>query len=242
MSRTGAGAAGVGEASRAESAAETALSYTSAVAVTPSSAEFEHPPDLQEILRRAARGEEDAWGTLVATYFKRVYGLVRAQCNNGDLAEEITQSTFCTIAEKLPDYTEIGRFEAWLFRIAMNRLRDEMRRRKRQARTVADEALTGLIDAQTAQQRSPGRGADPAPPGLDPDTRGRLLQALEQLSEADRKIVYLRHLAGLSFKQIAEVQNQPMGTVLARHHRALKKLRDQLGELAAEFTGSGGDE
>jgi DNA-directed RNA polymerase specialized sigma24 family protein len=61
----------------------------------------------------------------------------------GDLAEEITQMTFCRIAAKIGSYSEAGKFEAWLFRIAMNILRDEMRRRQRHAMPTENQALIG---------------------------------------------------------------------------------------------------
>ncbi|MCI0364661.1 MAG: RNA polymerase sigma factor [Phycisphaerales bacterium] len=177
---------------------------------------------LESMLRRASAGDQAAWRVLVDTYSARVFGLIRAQCNSADLAEEITQSTFCTIVVKIGGYTELGKFEQWLFRIAMNRLRDEMRRRKRQARPVEDEALSGL--AETA--------AEPATAGLgqhDPAEVQALRQALTQLSDADQQIIHLRHYGELSFKQIAEILDQPLGTVLARQHRALKKLSELLG-------------
>lgn len=172
---------------------------------------------LQDMLQRAAEGDEHAWWVIVDAYSRRVFGLIRAQCGSADLAEEITQSTFCTIVSKIGSYTELGKFEPWLFRIAMNRLRDEMRRRKRHARPVEDEALAGLAGA--------------APPDEPPVLAGgpeseALRRAMAQLSEADRKIIHLRHFSELSFKQIAELLEQPLGTVLARQHRALKKLRE----------------
>jgi len=178
------------------------------------------PPDaaaLQPVLRQAAAGDQSAWRIVVESYSFRVFGLIRAQCNDPDLAEEITQSTFCTIATKIASYTEVGKFEQWLFRIAMNRLRDEMRRRKRQAKSVEDDALAGLV----------GR-AETGVAGERPETieLRRLRRALAQLSDADQQIVHLRHYGELSFKQIAEILNQPLGTVLARQHRALKKLAE----------------
>ena len=106
---------------------------------------------LQLTLQRAAQGDQEAWRSLIETYSPRVFGLIRAQCNNADLAEEITQSTFCTIAEKIGGYTETGRFESWLFRIAINRLRDEMRRRKRHARPMEDEKLVGMAGGKNFQ-------------------------------------------------------------------------------------------
>lgn len=176
---------------------------------------------LQVILKRASRGDEAAWRDLVNAYSARVFGLIRAQCNNADLAEEITQSTFCTVVAKIADYTELGKFEQWLFRIAMNRLRDEMRRRKRQARPVEGESLAALAG------EGPERPTESA--RVDPAEVQALRQAVAQLSDADQQIIHLRHYGGLSFKQIAEILDQPLGTVLARQHRALKKLHEILG-------------
>ncbi len=190
--------------------------------------------ELEELLRRAAGGDEDAWRDIVEVYGRRVFGLIRAQCGNADLAEEITQSAFCTVAAKIGSYTELGRFEAWLFRIAMNRLRDEMRRRKRQARPMENTTLTGLAGADDTPH--PGAPAGPAMLGgssgsLDEHDLARLHAAVARLSDAEQKIIHFRHNAELSFKQIAEQLDQPLGTVLARHHRALKKLKEFLTPL-----------
>lgn len=184
---------------------------------------------LEDLLRRAADGDEEAWRQILELYAPRVHGLLRAQCGNSDLAEEITQSTFCTIVTKLRHYTEQGRFESWLFRIAMNRLRDEMRRRTRHAVNVEEGSLIGL--------------AGPAPSDAGPDDPDapelqRLRAAMQRLPDADRTIIQLRHHGELSFRQIAEVLDQPIGTVLARQHRALKKLRDLMGADEPE----GGDD
>ncbi len=176
------------------------------------------PPEketLEATLQRAAGGDEAAWRQIVEMYTPRVYGLIRAQCGRPDLAEEITQSTFCTVVAKIGRYTELGRFESWLFRIAVNRLRDEMRRRRRQANPTDTETLAGLA------------GAAPAEPAGNPDAEDvvALRRALSRLPDADRQVIHLRHYAGLSFARIAEVLGEPLGTVLARQHRALKKLR-----------------
>jgi RNA polymerase sigma-70 factor (ECF subfamily) len=180
------------------------------------------PPkeSLEETLQRAAGGDETAWRRVVDAYAPRVFGLIRAQCGSVELAEEITQSTFCTIVARIGQYAELGRFESWLFRIAMNRLRDEMRRRKRQASPVETEALVGLAGA--------GEPASDERPAADEIQT--LRAALERLSEADRRVIHLRHFAGLSFARIAETLGEPLGTVLARQHRALKKLRQILSE------------
>lgn len=180
---------------------------------------------VQAMLESAAGGDEASWRAVVDLYAPRVFGLLRANCNDPELAEEITQSTFCTVAAKLANYVEEGRFEGWIFRIAMNRLRDEMRRRRRQAVAVDHEALTGLAGT--------GQSSDSAAAGGGPagDEILALRRAMQELSESDREIVHLRHFAGLSFKEIATVLDQPLGTVLARQHRALKKLAGILGPM-----------
>lgn len=174
------------------------------------------------LLVQAARGDERAWRDLVNLYARRIFALARSRVRGDELAEEITQSVFATVAGKLGkgEYAEEGKFEAWLFRVAMNRIRDEARRSKRQARTSQSEAFESIAAAPALQQE--------ASPQIM-----RLRIAMGELSEVDRDIIELRHHGGLSFKQLAQLLNEPVGTLLARHHRALKKLKDLLEAPAA---------
>ncbi|MCC7407688.1 MAG: RNA polymerase sigma factor, partial [Phycisphaeraceae bacterium] len=87
--------------------------------------------DVQRTLVLAAGGDASAWEALVGAYTGRVYGMALRRCGDAELAEEITQGTFVKVVEHLPRYQERGKFEAWLFRIALNLLRDQMRQRKR---------------------------------------------------------------------------------------------------------------
>lgn len=165
------------------------------------------------LVARAAGGDDDAWRALINRYARRVAGLMRSRTGDPDLAEEITQSVFVTVAEHLGSgrYVEQGRFESWLFRIAMNRLRDERRRNRRRP-----ERLDGrLISSEATVDR-------------DSDAADALRAAIARLSDSDREIVAMRHHAQLEFRTIAELLHEPLGTVLARHHRALKKLRAML--------------
>ncbi|MBL9147868.1 MAG: sigma-70 family RNA polymerase sigma factor [Phycisphaerae bacterium] len=180
------------------------------------------PAVIAELLSAASTGDQKAWRSLLEIYTPRVFGLIRSQCADAELAREITQSTFCTVAAKLGEYVELGRFESWIFRIAMNRLRDEMRRRKRHAAPMDSTTMSSIEVAL------PGRSADA--PRSDPERVASkiLAEAMASLGEADREVINLRHVGGLSFKQMAETLNEPLGTLLARHHRTLRKLREFL--------------
>ncbi|MBY0262746.1 MAG: sigma-70 family RNA polymerase sigma factor [Phycisphaerales bacterium] len=208
----------------------------------------EPDPGLSSLLTAAGKGDEAAWRSIVDRYARRVYALARSRLGGvsggsdastlgpdrwgrgSDAAEEITQSVFVTVAGKLSSgqYTEQGRFESWLFRVAMNRIRDEARRRKRHAEVMDPEAMSGLRDTREAGVGSAGTGGGPG------ESIQALREAMASLSDSDREVIELRHHASLSFKQMADLLEEPLGTLLARHHRALKKLKDLLtGERSA---------
>lgn len=172
---------------------------------------------LAALVARAGRGEEEAWRELIDRYARRVGALVRSRTGSRELAEEITQSVFVTLAEHLGNgrYIEQGRFESWLFRIAMNRLRDERRQNRRKPATLDGVALP----------------AAPADREENDDSIEQLRLAVARLPRADQEIIAMRHHAELDFKTIADLLQEPLGTVLARHHRALRKLRSMLAPL-----------
>ncbi len=174
--------------------------------------------ELARAVKFAAQGDAQAWLLVVEEYSPRVFALLRARCRDADLAEEITQAVFCTVAERLGAYFESGHFESWVFRIAMNRLRDELRRRKRQAVSVEHEALDS----------NPSRAGKSGYQPPDTDARRALETAMESLSEADRLLIDLRYTGAMAFQRISDLLGEPVGTLLARHHRAVAKLREIL--------------
>ena len=168
----------------------------------------------RDFLARAAKGDAVAWRVVVEYWSPRIFRYLRSNTRNEELAEEITQSVFCTIARKLADYVEQGHFESWIFRIAINRLRDEMRRRKLHARPMDSDIMADIAPQKVAQETAA------------PEELQALRDAMDQLPDLDREIIDLRHQGGMTFQQIAVLLAEPMGTLLARHHRAIRKLRD----------------
>ena len=184
--------------------------------------------ELSAVLAAAARGDESAWREVVARYARRVFARAKSRVRSPELAEEVTQAVFAKVATTLGSggYTEVGRFESWLFRIAMNRVRDEARRSSRHATPTDPTSLAGL---------GPAIGVEPSQNGaaIDPRALGALRGALGELPDADREVIELRHHGQMSFKAMADLLGEPLGTLLARHHRALRKLRAIIEESAA---------
>jgi len=171
--------------------------------------------EVSRLLKAAGTGDPSAWREIVRLYARRLFALAKSRCRNDDTAEEITQSVLATVAVKVGggEYVDQGRFESWLFRVAMNRVRDHVRRAKRRPETQDHEAMELRGSPEPGEQSDPGMMA-------------KLRDAMERLADADREIIELRHHGGLSFKQMAEMLNEPVGTLLARHHRALRKLKE----------------
>jgi len=181
---------------------------------------------LTDLLARAAAGDDLAWTQLVNLYARRLFALARSRLGSVDLAEEIVQSVLVTVATKVTagEYTESGRFEPWLFRVAMNRIRDEIRRQRRSIVETNGHLpeQAGPVETLVGDDDDDGQQMD------------ALRAALGRLPDVDREVIELRHHGSMSFKEIAAMTGEPMGTLLARHHRALRKLRAMIEKYLAD--------
>jgi RNA polymerase sigma-70 factor (ECF subfamily) len=178
---------------------------------------------IAELLARCQAGDKAAWDTLVDAYWQRLFGYALRATNNAELAQDLVQETFLRIVQRLSKYDDQGKFEAWLFRILVNLVRDH-------GRSLARHPMQSTViesDGERIELTDELSGKVPAP--YDPlhyrEDVGALQVALQRLPEGDRQILLLRHFADMPFKDIARTLNCPIGTVLARAHRALGKLR-----------------
>jgi RNA polymerase sigma-70 factor (ECF subfamily) len=186
---------------------------------------------FDELVRRAREADAQALEELVSIYSPRVFGLLYRLTGSGDAAEDLLQETFLRMVRAIGDYEDRGRFEAWLFHIAANLARDYVRRERRRGDTQSFDEAGGGEGRET-----PGipvgvgpRAEEPPDRLLRQEAAQRLSECLNRLSQAEREILLLRHYAELSFREIAELLGVPLGTALARAHRALARLREQMG-------------
>ena len=192
-------------------------------------ADSRHPGALITAVRAGADG---AWEDFLAVYGRRLYGyFFRATRSHHD-AEDLLGEIMLRLVRKIGEYDDRGRFEPWLFRIASNLVRDRIRRAKARPTPMSlendDDEQTGLGETISGTETPVDAGL------LAGENRIALDAAMEQLPEKSRQMVLLRHFGDMSFKEIAEIYDCPVGTVLARVHRALKTLRTVL-ETSDEY-------
>lgn len=149
-------------------------------------------------------------------YAGRCYGYFYRLTGDRDLSDELLSELFIRLVEKIRSY-QGGAFESWLFKIASNIFHDHLRGKQRRRK---------LLDARRNQlEREPDlnetRVSDVGEDRLD-----KLQVQLSRLDADTRELILLRYYSELSFKEIAQMRSEPIGTALSKLHRGLKKLRD----------------
>ncbi len=182
------------------------------------------PAAIAELIRQ---GDPDGYRALLDTYGRRLYGyFLRSTANHHD-AEDMLGDLALRVIRRISKYRESGRFEQWLFRIAANMVRDRIRRSRSGLRRVSisdGEDKTGWDDI-TAE------GQDAADDRIGrAETSSRINEALNELDEATKQMILLRYYGEMSFRELADIFDCPIGTALARVHRGLESMRNLLNE------------
>jgi len=185
---------------------------------------------LADLIRRAQAREAAAFDALVECYSTRLYGYFYRLTGSRHAAEDLLQDLFVRVVRMIGRYQHDGRFEAWLFRIATNLVRDRVRRSQKAPAMLTGEADNDRLGDVAADAAS----TDPSRPMQVAEQTDRLQWALAQLSGPEKEVIMLRHFSEMSFKEISELMGIPLGTALARAHRGLGRLRRLMTEPTAE--------
>lgn len=186
------------------------------------------PAELDALVQQAQRREAAALEKLVDYFGPRVHGFLLRICGAPDVADDLLQETFVRLVRTIDAYQHDGRFAAWLYRVAANLARDHLRRKRRRGLVVTLDRI-GVEDGfATDPEPVDARLERPDELLSGRDDCQRLALALERLGDMDREILLLRHYSELPFGEIAGLLGIPLGTALARAHRALAKLKSEM--------------
>jgi RNA polymerase sigma-70 factor (ECF subfamily) len=181
-------------------------------------------PADEALVVLALDGDEGAFAVLVRRYQRRLTAFLGQLVGDAELARELTQETFIRAWSALERFDSRYRFSTWLFRIAHNLGIDQLRRRR-------------LQTVSLYRRDSDGEEVEVVVTDLEKDPLGHcenqelarfIRQAIEELRPEYRELVLLRHFGGLSYQEIAEFKNMPLGTVKNKLFRAHSVLRKAL--------------
>ena len=169
-----------------------------------------------ELMTRAQQGDRNAYSELVRVHAQGVINVIYRMCGDAQIAEDAAQETFIQAWLHLSSYRLHTSLRNWLYRIAVNAATDLLRKEKR----ILPNALEDL------QLKDPQLGPEAL---YFQEERTALVQkAVLSLPEASRAVLVLREYEGMSYHEIADALDIPVGTVMSRLNYARKLLKDKL--------------
>lgn len=183
-------------------------------------------PTDEELARAYADGDESAFDELFARYRRPIFSYAYRMVGSRAYAEDLSQEVFLRVHNRIATFEPRSRFAAWIFTIASNACLDELRRRKR-ARWLS----FGLAAPE------PRAEIDIEGDALDAELRGMVLRELRKLDERHRQVFLLRTHGNLLFREIADMLNMPLNTVLSRYHQVVLALKSALSNSRGSGSG-----
>lgn len=177
--------------------------------------------DEQQLITEAKNGSREAFRCLVERHMKQAYTIAYGFVNDHDGAEEIAQDAFVRVYESLASFRGEAAFSTWLYRIVTNLSLNRVSQMKRRREERLDGKHEDMI-GETALGFSE-----------DLDVAGHIERALHELPTLQRAVVMLRHLNGLSTREVSHILHCSEGTVKTHLFRGLEKMRQKLQFLRA---------
>ena len=175
--------------------------------------------DDQELIRRVQAGDEVAFAQIVTVYKDRIVNYLYQFTGDYQKAVELSQETFLRVFFKARQYRPVAPLSSWIYAIASNLAKTEMKRSRR-------VPLVSLDEVNSHEVRSKAFSEDRPDPGLLRNLR----QALDELRPRYRIPVILKDMEGFSQEEIAQILHKPVGTIKARISRGRGMLRKKLAK------------
>jgi len=183
----------------------------------------------QQLVERAQRGEKHAFELLVSKYQRKLARLLSRFIRDPTEVEDVTQEAFIKAYRALPSFRGDSAFYTWLYRIGINTAKNYLVAMGRRAPTTTDidsEEAEGFEDGDQLRDLN-----TPENEMMSRQVAETVNQTLEELPEELRTAITLREIEGLSYEDIANIMNCPIGTVRSRIFRAREAIAERLRPL-----------
>ena len=182
------------------------------------------------LIQQYLNGEIGAFNTLVWRWEKPIFNFTYRIIGNEGTAKDICQTTFIRTFRELKRLRDPEKFSSWIYRIALNLCRDEMKKKKNRNTLYIEDLLTNSTSADTIMQ-IPDQNTKTPEEVCDHQQIGEILKwALMALPEEQRVVIIMKQYHGLKFTEIAEILKQPINTIKSRLYYGLRALRKILME------------
>ncbi len=175
----------------------------------------------RELLRRACSGDAEAFGELVSLYQQKVFHLAFGFTHDRTAADDLAQEIFLKAYLALPGFRGKAEFSTWLYRLAINHIKDYLRKMKRKIQR--EESLEEARERLISKEENVIEKEE-----LMERRRQLLHKVIAALPEKYRLVLTLRDIEGLPYEEIASLLGISIGTVDSRLHRARKLLREKM--------------
>jgi RNA polymerase sigma-70 factor (ECF subfamily) len=184
------------------------------------------------LIERVKRGDQKAFDLLVIKYQRKIERLIARMVRDTDLIQDIAQETFIRAYRALPQFRGESAFYTWLYRIAVNTAKKTMVELKRDPLVTETARLSAEDEDETSRvENELSDGETPDAVLASKEVAATVNAAIEALSDDLRQAITLREIEGLSYEDIAEVMNCPIGTVRSRIFRAREAIAQRLRPL-----------
>ncbi len=180
----------------------------------------------EELMAQFQAGNENAYLEIVGRFKERLFAFVYRFVGDAAMSEDLVQDTLVKVYTHKHAYREIARFSTWIYTIAGNLARTELRKRKRRA--TFSMSTMGIGDRELdlpSDERAPGDVMEGHQAESD------IRKALAKLPLHFRTVVILRDVQELSYDEISKIMKIPLGTVKSRVNRARLRLQEMLSDL-----------
>jgi RNA polymerase sigma-70 factor, ECF subfamily len=189
------------------------------------------------LVERAVSGDQKAFELLVIKYQRRIQRLIGRMVRDVDLVEDIAQETFIRAYRALAQFRGEAQFYTWLYRIAVNTAKKALMELKRDP-TVSENSFKSGDDDETSPLENELTSSETPEAVLAGKEIAQMVNAaMEALPEELRQAITLREIEGLSYEEISEAMNCPIGTVRSRIFRAREAISARIKPLLENQSG-----
>ena len=179
----------------------------------------------EDLVLALCAGDTDSLGVLVARWEQPLFRFTFRLLSRRDDARDICQETFLRILKKSHRFKTGSRFSTWMYQIALNLCRDQLRRRRRWRLLIDD---TPDLPERPAVASAPPEAGGPAEAAWRSEKSGAVIDALKEIPPEQREVLILKEFEGLKFREIAEILDCPESTVKSRMYYGLNGVRTVL--------------